>query len=201
VSKHAALCIENLGATASSREKPLEGELKARPRPQPSTSLLRLLATAQDAGSRLDTLALAVSASVGAGLFCAWTGVKPRAGCSRSRHGCIGSTTRSAPCPGPSRGKAWGCRSDARCVAPDKSRPSAIQPFSGLSSSTNDASASDVRAASSDSLRGITWPGRENGWPELRTGVALQGGQALAFDLPDTGNRKERSLAGNVSGR
>ena len=40
-----------------------------------------------------------------------------------------------------------------------------------------------------------------DGWPQLRTGVALQGGQALAFDLPDGGNREERSLAGKVSGR
>ena len=37
---------------------PLEQELKARPRPQPRTSLLRLLATAQDAVSRLDALGL-----------------------------------------------------------------------------------------------------------------------------------------------
>ena len=49
-------------------EDPLEQELKARPRPQPSTSLLRLLATAQDAVSRLDALASTAPASVRAGL-------------------------------------------------------------------------------------------------------------------------------------
>ena len=47
---------------------PLEQELKARPRPQPRTSLLRLLATAQDAVSRLDALASTAPASVRAGL-------------------------------------------------------------------------------------------------------------------------------------
>jgi hypothetical protein len=38
-------------------EDPLEKELKARPRPQPTTAFLRLLAAAQDAVSRLDALA------------------------------------------------------------------------------------------------------------------------------------------------
>jgi len=47
---------------------PLEEEMKARSRRQPSTSLLRLLATAQDAVSRFDALASAAPASVRAGV-------------------------------------------------------------------------------------------------------------------------------------
>jgi hypothetical protein len=54
--------------TSSRRGNPLEDEMKARPRRQPSTSLLRLLATAQDAVSRFDALASAAPASVRAGV-------------------------------------------------------------------------------------------------------------------------------------
>ena len=94
--------------------------MQAHPRPQPAHLLFRLLAAAQDAGSRLDTLALAVPASVRVD----WH--EAAGGLSSVTDGCIRSTWRSAPRPGnaaqlrrtrdPSRGKVWGCRSAARML-------------------------------------------------------------------------------------
>ena len=201
----AALSIENLGATNSSREKPLEGELKARARPQPGTSLLRLLATAQDAGSRLDTLALAVPATVGAGFVLCRDWREAAGGLSsvtawvhpldQALRAVPGKCSTPTPDTRPSRGKAWGCRSDARCVAPDKSRPSAKACLPA-----NDARASDIPAASSASLQGITWPGRDVARRPAASRRGAAGGRQ-AIDLPDGGNREERSLAGKVSGR
>ena len=97
---HAALCIKIFSASTRSGENRSRG----------SSKLARVLSPAHlcsDCSPRLRMPARGLThwpwqcrRAWALGLSCAWTGVKPRAGCRRSRHGCIRSTRRSAPCPG-----------------------------------------------------------------------------------------------------